>query len=61
MEAEVTLYRLKISLETIAILLLMLFGSGLVLGLMLRTIEGTEQLKHDRMSLEDTLKRMDPK
>ena len=56
-----TLYRIAISLEMVGILLLMLFFSGLVLGLVLRTIEGTEQLKHDRMSLEDTLKRMDPK
>lgn len=54
-------YRLKISPAIVLISLLMIFGSGLAMGLVIRTIEGTEELKRNRLSLEDTLERMDPK
>ncbi len=54
-------YRLKISPAMVLVSLLMIFGSGLVLGLVIRAIEGTEELRRNRLSLEDTLKRMDPK
>jgi hypothetical protein len=56
-----TLYRIAISLETTIILLLMLFASGIVLGLVIRTLDDTKTLKRNRISLERTLKRMDPK
>ncbi len=52
-----TLYRLKISLEIIAIVLLMIFFIGLVAGLVTRTLDDSETLKRNRLSLERTLER----
>lgn len=52
-----TLYRLKISLEMTIIVLLMIFFLGLVTGLVTRTLDDSETLKRNRLSLERTLKR----
>jgi len=51
------LYHLKISLEVILISLLMIFFMGLVTGLVTRTLDDSETLKRNRISLERTLER----
>ncbi len=52
-----TTYRIAISLEMVAIILLMLFFAGLVLGLVTRTLDDSKELKRNRLSLERTLER----
>ena len=55
------IYRVEISPTIVLVSLLMIFGSGIVLGLVIRTLEGASALSRARHSLEHTLDRMDPR